>query len=290
MLLLTSSTLLLAGVSSTTAAILGFDRSRYRISLSPLGDKQKSRRTEPGLDLSAFLFELSAFPKLSMSMSMSMSMSYSYPTTPIIDDNETENYAPLGGDSSIKESKIDAQVEFKKKHEDKEEHDSKDGEGHDSNDGEEHNLKDGEEHNSKGGKEHNSKDGEARDIDDPKDSRRPPILFKSDDVVKGSVNSNKEVSRRSCENSSTPQSGTTLFGTVSLLISVETAGEISSMTLSDLNGEILDSMESEILKCHASGQRLPENKLTAQSLSATTTIDEQGMSSNALRLDCLLIT
>jgi len=276
MLLLTSSTLLLAGVSSTTAAILGFDRSRYRISLSPLGDRQKSRRTEHGLDLSAFLFELSAVPKLSMSMSMSMS--YSYPTTPIINDNETANYVPLGGDSSIKESKIDEQVEFKKKHEDKEEYNSKDGEGHKS--------KDGGEENSKGGKENNSKDGEEHDIDDLKDSKRPPILFKSDDVVKGSENSNKEVPRRSCENSSTPQSGTTLFGTVSLLISVETAGEISSMTLSDLNGEILDSMESEILKCHASGHRLPENKLTAHSLSATTTIDEQGMSSNAMRLDC----
>jgi len=95
--------------------------------------------------------------------------------------------------------------------------------------------------------------------------------------VKGSENSNKEAPWRSCENSSTLQSGTSSFGTLSLAISVESVGELSSMTLSKLNGEILDSMESEILKCHASGRRLAARKLAAHSLSAVTTIDDQGM-------------
>ena len=102
-------------------------------------------------------------------------------------------------------------------------------------------------------------------------------LVQNDVAVNGSENSNKEVAWRSCESFSTPQSGTGSIGTVSLLISVESAGKLSSMSISELTGEILDSMESEILKCHASGRRLTARKLAAHSLSAVTTINEQGM-------------
>jgi len=100
-------------------------------------------------------------------------------------------------------------------------------------------------------------------------------LVQNDVKVKGSENSNKEVPWRSCENSSTLKSGTSSFGTVSLLISVESVGELSAMILSELNGEILDSMEPEILKCHTSGRRLAARKLAAHSLSAVTTINDQ---------------